>query len=143
VRRSPSERSCAWERQPGPEPHRAVPYGAAKAGTSDADNTMPTPATQAGSNQAAGDHFASVTHALGRLIARLGSAHRETDEEHADLETVINYMLHGNTTNADASSRLTPPRHGHQMFPKMSPGRFSSARASSRGVRCLLDASML
>jgi hypothetical protein len=39
---------------------------------------MPTPATQAGSNQAAGDHFASVTHALGRLIARLGSAHRET-----------------------------------------------------------------
>jgi len=28
-------------------------------------------------------------------FGRLGSAHRETDEEHADLENVINNMLHG------------------------------------------------
>jgi hypothetical protein len=31
-------------------------------------------------------------------FGRLGSAYRETDEEEADLEIVINNMLHANTT---------------------------------------------
>jgi hypothetical protein len=32
-------------------------------------------------------------------FGRLGSAYRETDEEHADLENVINNMLHGEYNN--------------------------------------------
>jgi hypothetical protein len=60
-------------------------------------------------------------------FGRLGSAYRETDEEQADLDNVINNMLHGEYNDQSAWSHLTLPRNGRQMFPRMSLGRFSGA----------------
>jgi hypothetical protein len=56
-------------------------------------------------------------------FGRLGSAYRETDEELADLENVINNMLHGEYNNPKRVVAFNTARNGHQMFPRMSPGK--------------------
>ena len=59
-------------------------------------------------------------------FGRLGSAYRETDEEHADLENVINNMLHGEYNNPKRVVGFNTAEECRRMFPRMSLGKFSS-----------------
>jgi hypothetical protein len=68
-----------------------------------------------------------VTFTSCSTISAGRSAYRETDEEQADLENVINNMLHGEYNDPKRVVAFNTAEKWCQMFPRMSRGKFSSA----------------
>lgn len=60
-------------------------------------------------------------------FGRLGRAYRETDEDRADLETVISDLLSGQYSNPFASSPSTQPSDGPRTHRRTWPGKSCAA----------------